>query len=366
MNRVFSPVFLFSALALAGCHLGGEGEHPSAESSAYVPEVATLTVTRGPLVGIVEASGTALGIDAADLYTVQGATPTEILVDPGDPVREGQILVRATNGRVSFGSQQAAAGAAAAEAQAEHAESELARLRPLAQRGTIPQSQLDTLQAQARAARAQATAARNAARSAQSSAADLTVRAPFDGVVTSVSAQVGEMSTGRPVARVVDLSTLELELPVHERDLPRVRAGAPVDVALDNLGLSATGEVAWVGREIDARTRTAKVMVRIDNADGAIPAGAFARATIRSDLGRDALVVPASAVGGEGDQRFVWRVAGGAAQRVPVEARDLPDGRVELLAGVADGEVLVASRTQAVRPGPVRVAGELARAGGAE
>lgn len=344
-------------VGLAACHAAPEGsEVPTLPGEAHAPVVEVLRVESAPVDGVVTATGTADAAEAADLASPAGGIVTQVLVEPGDAVREGQVLVRYRNERVSLGRSQASAAAEAAETQAAYAESELKRLRPLVERGSVARSELDALESQARAARANARAARSAARSAGQAAADLTLTAPFDGIVTAVHAQVGETATGRAGVRVADLDVLELSLQVHESDLRFVRDGATVEVHFPNLDLDATGTVSWVGLEIDARSRTAEVVARIDNADHSIPAGAFAEATLRSDLGREAMVVPPTALAGSSDDPYVWVVQADQATKQPVQVRRLGDGRAELLHGVEPGQVIVASRTAAVREGPVRPA----------
>lgn len=352
MNRLLLVLGLLAPMS--ACHTGSaHSEVPTVPTEARAPRVEVLDLVEEDLAGHVQASGTAAAVESASLAGPAGATVREVLVEPGDAVTKGQVLVRLSNDRVSAGRAQAESSAVAAETQARHAEAELARLAPLAARGTISQAQLDGLEAQAEAARAQARAAAQASRSAAAAAADLTVRAPFDGVVTSVTAQVGEMATGGPMARVADLTALELTLPVHERDLMRVHKGAPADVYFPNLGVRATGEVTWVGLEIDRRTRTAQVEATLDNRELNLPAGAFADATLRSDIGRRGLAIPDSALAGDDDAPYVWLVQDGFASARDVEVRPLPDGRLEVVEGLAPGDRIVARRTAAVAEGPV-------------
>lgn len=353
---------LLVALTLAGltaCHAGADHsvETPSAERAKRAPVVEVLTLESKALSRTVEVSGTAQAIEAAGLASPAGGITTAILVEVGDTVRKGQALVKYRNERVTTGRMQAANSALAAETQAAFAEAELKRLRPLAERGTIAPTQIEQLETQAKAARAQAQAAKSAERSAAAVEEDLTLRAPFDGVVTSVRAQLGETATGAPAVRVADLSKLELEVAVHERDLARVHPGGTAEVRFPNFGVSATGTIDWVSMEIDRHTRSAAVVATLDNRELQIPSGAFAEAKLVADRDRKGLVAPRAAIGTDGDASFVWLIQEQTANRQPVEVRPLDDGLVEIVAGLQPGQTIVANRVSAVSAGPVQLRG---------
>ena len=109
--------------------------------------------------------------------------------------------------------------------------------------------------------------------------------------------------------------------------------------------------------EIDRRTRSAQVVATIDNGDLSIPSGAFAEVTLRSDVGRDGIVVPEGAVAGTEEAPFVWVVADGVAAERSVNVRPLGDGRIEVVDGLQPGQTIVKSRVSAVSAGPVSVDG---------
>lgn len=348
---------LMLVLALSACHSAESGEGPSLPAEPWAPEVELYEVQSAALVERVTASGVAMAASAADLASPAGAVVAVVEVNPGDSVVTGQPLVRYRSARVSMARLQAENSALAAQTQAQHAAAELARLRPLAERGSIPSAQLDELEAQVKAAEAQAAAANSAARSASAAAGDLVVRAPFDGVVTAVHADVGETATGGPAVRVADLRTLELKVAVPERELPYIQSGGRAEIRFPNLDRTAEGTVSWVAMEIDTRSRSAEVVATLSNPDLSIPSGAYAEATLHCEVGREGLAVPAAAVMTEADSAAVWVVADGQASRQPVEVRPLSGDRVEIVSGLRPGQRIVARRTSAVGAGPVRVAG---------
>jgi Cu(I)/Ag(I) efflux system membrane fusion protein len=141
---------------------------------------------------------------------------------------------------------------------------------------------------------------------------------------------------------IADLSHLWVLADVYESDLPSVRLGMPAEVSLPYLpGRRWMGTVTNVAPTVEAQTRTIKVRVEVDNADGALKPEMFADVLLRSG-GGEGLLLPADAVIHAGERQLVFV--------------DLPDGRLEprevhlgvrvgdavqVLHGVAEGERVV-------------------------
>lgn len=357
MNRTLKVMIL--ALAAAGCQAtAGEGDDRialPASPASKAPEaraVNLLTVGPAPVDRPIDATGNTAAIRSADLGAPMTARIEGLEVKIGDRVEAGRLLVRLDDTQARLRASQAQAQATAAGVQADQVQADHARLAPLAQRGSLPRGQIEQLAAQARSAKASATAARAAARAAGQAVSESEVRAPFAGVILDLPKEVGEVVTLAPattVARLADLSRLEVAIRVHARDLRRVTVGDPATVTLANLGVTVDGQVVRIGHEIDPVTRTAEVVAVIDNAQGA-PIGAFASVTLRP-ASREALVVPDSAVDTRGERPAVFVIADGRAQRRPVEVKRLDQGRFEVLGGLKAGERIIRDRLQAVSEG---------------
>lgn len=110
-----------------------------------------------------------------------------------------------------------------------------------------------------------------------------TIRSPFDGTVTRVHKEVGEIL--RPgeeaVATLADLERLLLELPVPSGDARRLRAGQPVEVRMAMVEAPVEAAVERIAPVTDADSGTVRVRVVMDNASGALRSGA--RCMVRFD-----------------------------------------------------------------------------------
>lgn len=234
----------------------------------------------------------------------------EMAVDDGSFVRQGQLLVRL---RTADLEQQLAAGQASlreTQARLERAEAEFRRFSDLRERNVISESELEQARADrdalARAAdRLQAEIARLDDQLERSQ-----VRAPFSGQVTRVAIEVGEwVGRGDPVATVVDLSEIEIQMPIAERFISAVEPGFPVTVRMDAFpGESFAGRVTTIVPAAVPEARTFPVLVRVANPGGRIKPGMAARVSAQLGDPRPTLMVSKDAVIRRGTEVYVMKV----------------------------------------------------------
>jgi RND family efflux transporter MFP subunit len=269
----------------------------------------------------------------ADLATRMAGTILDLPVDVGDPVREGQVLVRLDGSDIQ-------ARIAGAEANVELARRSFERVQNLERDGAASRQELDQAQASL-------TAAEAGLRDARAQAGYTELRAPFDGTVTRRLAQAGDLAApGRPILRITGLSALKVEA-----DLPAEMAGrvAPGDtLALVRPGAGERASFAVVERvspALEAGSRRFRVEAALasSEADDFLP-GAYVRVGVPSGeapvqwIPSDALVVRGQLTGvyvvdsatGADEVRLHWVRTG--------ERRG--DG-IELLAGPRPGARIV-------------------------
>lgn len=177
-----------------------------------------------------------------------------------------------------------------------------------------------------------------------SSANLIPIASPLDGVVAVRDTVAGEVAdTARPLFTVVDTSRMWVLLDIRSEDVRRVRIGQPVrfepDGAPDH---SVSGRVTWVSTAVDDKTRTIRVRAEVDNKDGQLRASTFGTGRIAVRRSPEAVAVPEDALQWEGCSFLVFvRLADDIFQTRKVAIGTRQDGYVEILAGVADGEVVV-------------------------
>jgi len=211
-------------------------------------------------------------------------------VAEGSRVKAGDVIARIDNRDVVAQAQSAEANVGAARAALEqsrveqkNAEVELARNQDLVAKGFISQSALDTARARADRARAGVANAEATLRAATANARNAEVavdytqiRAQFDGVILSKSANVGDLVTPfssatdskGAVVSMADMSTLEVEADVSESSLSKVAVGQPAEIVLDALpDIRFRGHISRMVPTVDRAKATVMTKVRFDAID---------------------------------------------------------------------------------------------------
>jgi len=174
----------------------------------------------------------------------------------------------------------------------------------------------------------------------------LTVYAPTSGVIDNLNVREGMFI--KPGDRVLSIAALDevwVIGEVFERQLSAVASDNRVVMTLDYLpGRQWTGKVDYVYPEVNPKTRTARVRMRFDNADGTLLPGMFAELNIQGARTDRQLLVPRESVirTGQSD-RLVLALDGGAFKSVTVKVGRVGEQYAEILGGVMPGDTVVTS-----------------------
>ncbi len=132
------------------------------------------------------------------------------------------------------------------------------------------------------------------------------IRAPFSGYVTTRNAEVGEwVPSGGQVVEVVDLSSVLVRVDAPEFSLPHLHTGDTVRVKVDALSKTFTGKIKHIVRQADLTAHTFPVDIEIDNTDGRLAAGMFARASISAGQKNKFTAVPKDAIVSKGGVDYI-------------------------------------------------------------
>jgi HlyD family secretion protein len=354
---------------------------------------------RRPLVQRVVASGRVMAPARVTLASLALARVVEVAVREGDPVRAGQVLLRLDDaearavlaqarGRVQEAAARldqvrgvttrtAAETVRQAELEVAQAERDLDRARRLFDAGAASAAQLDqatqalslarsraeTATIQAASVQTEGAEARLAAAALrQAQAAEAAARARLDerqlvapcaGRVLVRDVEAGDVvAAGRALLVLAEDGPTRLTVQPDEKNLAVLRLGQPAEAAADAFPAERfPATVSYIAPAVDAARGTVEVRL-------AVPAPpAFLRpdmtVSVNVEVGRkaDALVVPAEVIRDAGTDPWVLRVAGGRAERRPVQVGLRGEGMVEVVDGLAPGDPVVLPAAGAVDAG---------------
>jgi membrane fusion protein (multidrug efflux system) len=163
---------------------------------------------------------------------------------------------------------------------------------------------------------------------------------------------------GQDIVNLEAVDPLKVDFRVPEVFLAQVRNGQSLQVTVDAIeGKSWNGQVVAINPLIDANGRSIVVRAQVPNGTGALRPGMFARVMLFTSDIRDSVMIPEESLFPVGDEKYVYRVVDGKAQRQKVDIGQRRDGKVEIRNGVAAGDVVVTAGQMKLREGvAVRVA----------
>ena len=349
-------------VVLSAC--GGDGEQ---EAGAVTTEEGVVVLGPGDLaqaqVDTLSAGAVVSGTLEPYLQVeVRAQVPgvvTNLRVDRGDAVRQGELLARIEAEGIRGQAASARAGVAAAEANLALARRQLDSSRRLYEAGAMSEMEFRQAQAAYEAAQAQLAAAEAQALGAGESARRASVESPINGVVSQRTVSEGEaVNPAQPLFTVVNTSQLELAGRVGVEAASQIRPGMPVEFRIDAYpGRVFSGTVARVEPTADPATRQVGVYVRLPNAGNALVGGVFATGRILTGAQTAVLTVPSGAIRGTGSEPYVWALRDGQVVRQPVQvgARSEAQGRVEIRSGLEAGDQVVVTPGALAEGTPVRV-----------
>ncbi len=326
---------------------------------AAAPPVSVAESAQRPVVNVVVVSGTVTSPQSAVLSPSVGGLIERMDVDAGDRVETGSIVVALDRELGNLALERARAEQTQARSALEDSRRRLREAEEMGPEKGIAETQIKSLRAEVARDDAALQAATAAARQQEAIVRRHDVRAPFAGVVSRRLAEVGEwVSPGDGLVELVATDRLRFDFRVPQSYFTSIRETTRVDLTLDALPDNVIpGRVQAIVPVKDPGARTFLLRVVTDpGSDLPVTPGMSARAAIRIDVGRDAVVVPRDALLLYPDgRRTVWVVDSGEAETTVHEQRVETglefDGFVEIQSGLEVGVRVVTRGNEALRNG---------------
>jgi len=373
-KKIYLAIFIILAIIAVVLYVNG------IISTAIPVEVATVSqIFPSQTLSQLNASGYVVAQRKAAVASKITGRIVALMVEEGNRVKEGQIIARLESEDVTASRNQAEANLNAAHANLEEAKAQMEdtlrtfnRYKQLVGGGYIAKSQYDTAEAQylrAQAAVASAEAAVKANEAALQGAIvalDYTnIRAPFDAVVLTKNADIGDIVTPlgaaanvqAAVVTIADLGSLQVEADVSETNLGLVKTGQPCEIQLDALPDSRfRGVVHMIVPTVDRSKATILAKIRFLDKDPRIlpemrAKVAFLSRPLKEEEQKSLTAVNPSALVNKGSRNSVFVVQEERAGEREIKVGQTFGGMIEVLAGVEAGEKVVIKPSKRLKNG---------------
>ncbi|TIO50666.1 MAG: efflux RND transporter periplasmic adaptor subunit [Mesorhizobium sp.] len=351
---------IVAALGLAGC---------SQEKAAVVQEVVrpvkVVEIGKAETTRQLDYSGSVRARTEMNLGFRIAGKVTERLVDIGQHVNEGDVLARVDPSDYELSVKSAEASLDAAERQVETVDLAKKRAEQLYAKNFAPKSQLD----QAALTYDQAVATRDAARStlaqAQNQVHYTDLKASKAGIVTAISADIGQVvGAGTPVMTVAVDGEKEVLIAVPEMDIAGFRPGKEVKAGFwSDDALTLDGKVREVAGSADPQSRTFAVRVSLPN-DPRVLLGMTANVEATVGSKAELVSIPLTAMAEKDGKQIVWTVdrTSGTVHPRPIKVANFTADGVAVADGLRQGDVVVAAGTQFMTENlKVKLSGDVAQ-----
>ena len=393
MRTLLLVLALLLALLASGCK--AKEKEAEAEGDAPVP-VEVDAAAKGPIDLLVEGDAVLYPVNQSSVTSKIAAPVRRVLVNRGDHVKAGQLLAEleandlsaaALESKSQIDQAQSALQTASratvvedrakAEADVQSSQQTLEAAKKvyesrveLQKQGALAQklvddakvlmvqaqSQFDTARQhlqtvqqvtgteQVKAAEIQVNTARAHYDSANVQLSYAQIRSPINGVVSDRQVYPGELAQpGQPLVTILDISRIVARANIPIKQAAFVKVGRQVTITGPE-GV-VTGTVTVVSPAVDATTTTVEVWVSADNPGELLKPGATVRISIRADLIRDTILVPASAIlnSDEGGEKVMIFGADNKAHERKVNVGIREGNRVQILSGLAEGDKVITS-----------------------
>lgn len=331
-----TPVYRFGRLrqAAGGVLLSALALIAQAQPALKTAPVEKLELSRERVL-----TGTVEPVDQSTVSAQTSGRVQEILVDVNDYVKQGSVIVRLRDADQRAALEQAQAGREEAQAALSEARASFQRISDLFRRKLSSQADYDAAQAKLQAAQAQLQASEARIKAAQEELDRTVIRAPYSGIVRQRFVALGEsVQPGTPLLSGFSLDHLRVVADVPQRQIEAVRAHADAHVLLpDGQRIAAAGLTFFP--YADPQSNVFKVRVDLPPKLAGIYPGMFLKvAFVEGKATR--IVIPQQALVQRSELSAVYVVGkdGQVEFRQVRVGEQLPDARLEILAGLEPGE----------------------------
>jgi RND family efflux transporter MFP subunit len=380
-QSVKNKYFLFGGIGIVVVGIIGFLFSASSHSTEPVELATVLPTTPSQENSVLTASGYVVAQRKAAVAS-KGTGRLEFLgVIEGDRVKKGEIIgriesndVEAMLGQAKAGLNVAKAGLETAQAELDDAKSNFGREKTLFDQNSISKAEYDIANARYKKALAGVASAdaniqysEANVRSAEVGVENTLIRAPFNGVVLTKDANVGEVispfgaavGSRGDIVTMADMTSLEVEADVSESNIEKIKEHQPCEISLDAYpDTRYQGYVNKIVPTADRAKATVLTKVRFDKLDDKVLPEMRAKVNFLNDQKKSVagnsipkLSVPVSAVATRNGKKVVFVVTGETVAETPVTLGETMGSRVEIKQGLTVGQKVVLNPSETLSTG---------------
>ena len=327
---------VLSVLLLSACTKPAE----PAQASKPALKVSLVQAQQAPISDDISASGTIAAREEVLLgVELTGVRVNAVLVEVGQRVKAGQVLLRLDDRTLQVEQIQVRAQAKQAQASLTVAQANAKRGAELRKRGLTSQADTDQVTAALLNAQAGIELANAALQASELRLSFATLKAPSDGIISARGVQPGTVvSAGAELLRMIKNGALEWRAELSANDFLRVKVGDIVHVDIQNAHVE--GAIRAIDAGLQMQSRTGVVYANVPE-DAGLRAGTFAQGRIV--LGsRSGLVLPATAIVQRDGYSYVFTVTADVVSQKQVQLGATVERSVEVVAGLDAATAVVA------------------------
>ena len=325
-------LLLLGAMVIASCSRKVAPKESVIKVSTLQVASATNGVTKNYVGTIEEEEG--VNVTFSVLGTVE-----RVLVDEGQFVQRGQALAVSDgrNIRQTY---------AIAKTTLQQAEDAYRRLKNLYDKGTLPEIRMVEAESALQRARSSEAISRK-------SMEDITLRAPWSGYIAQVNVHEGaNIAPGMAGIKLVKIEHVKICIPIPEKEIGNIAIGKTVNFTVAALpGREFSGKVVARGLTANPISHAYEVRALVNNSDHALLPGMVAKVKIANSTKGYSLVLPQQAIMVSGQDKFVWVVKGGKAERRSITTGDITNEGVIIESGLSKGEHVIVKGQEKVSNG---------------
>lgn len=271
---IIKSIFLSCIVALSSC---GNNEKANTATQEKEPINVTTTTVQSSASSSISTSGQIKAFNQATMSTRMMGYIEEIPVEVGQEIKKGDRLIHINSQEISAKKAQVAAEINKAKASFKNAERDYERYQNLLKKNSISQKEFDNVEMAYDMAKANREAAQQMRAEVESQFAYTNLRAAFDGVVTNIYAEVGNLAKpGEPLLTIENSSKFEVHTNVSESQISSIKTGDSVAVNISSLDLQTTAKVSEVAGSASQTNGQYTVKVVLDKNSAGLKSGMYA------------------------------------------------------------------------------------------